>query len=185
MGSDTDTGKVLAYYGISIHAPAWGATFAPDALALSATDFNPRSRVGSDHQWLQCGHISWYFNPRSRVGSDDVICFIGSAPLLFQSTLPRGERHFFKGHLLIHRRFQSTLPRGERPGDDYDGWHCAGFQSTLPRGERPLWQNSPISPFLFQSTLPRGERRLLQWQLQLQYYFNPRSRVGSDAVPTG
>ena len=32
----------------------------------------------------------------------------------------------------------------------------------------------------FQSTLPRGERRLVVYDLDLHFYFNPRSREGSD-----
>src|SRR5436309_5644041 len=33
---------------VSIHAPAWGATFALVAWCLATSCFNPRSRVGSD-----------------------------------------------------------------------------------------------------------------------------------------
>ncbi len=33
---------------ISIHAPVWGATSAPFIAGFTPTDFNSRSRVGSD-----------------------------------------------------------------------------------------------------------------------------------------
>ena len=33
---------------ISIHAPAWGATLFESGFHIFNTDFNPRSRVGSD-----------------------------------------------------------------------------------------------------------------------------------------
>ena len=52
------------------------------------TDFNPRSREGSDWPLLASCRFGSDFNPRSREGSD-VICstkVVGLA--LFQSTLP-------------------------------------------------------------------------------------------------
>ena len=76
--------------------------------------------------------------------------------------------------------FQSTLPRGERPPNSVMTNDTMPFQSTLPRGERPslLAVNRPAVSFNprsregsddardvcpccgdgFQSTLPRGER---------------------------
>ena len=57
-------------YRISIHAPARGATLTGLLAGINRTNFNPRSREGSDFA-----------------------CEIPSARLgLFQSTLPRGER---------------------------------------------------------------------------------------------
>ena len=35
--------------------------------------------------------------------------------IVFQSTLPRGERRKTSSDLLLDIKFQSTLPRGERP----------------------------------------------------------------------
>ena len=99
---------------ISIHAPARGATITHDTLFLLFVDFNPRSREGSD---------LFRHELQKRL-------------LLFQSTLPRGERQglFF---LFRHElQFQSTLPRGERHSDDSNESGEDGFQSTLPRGER-------------------------------------------------
>ena len=63
-----DLGAVVS--GISIHAPAWGATKAKLPAMTALYYFNPRSRVGSDN--LHSGLIrrNPYFNPRSRVGSD-------------------------------------------------------------------------------------------------------------------
>ena len=56
---------------ISIHAPARGATFCHLLALLNTRNFNPRSREGSD-------------------GPSDVTLL--TVPV-FQSTLPRGERH--------------------------------------------------------------------------------------------
>ena len=78
--------------GISIHAPARGATGSLRHISLGHRDFNPRSREGSDEVFLS----HWLF--------------INS----FQSTLPRGERRESTSGMDQHRKFQSTLPRGER-----------------------------------------------------------------------
>ena len=100
-------------------------------------------------------------------------------PMVFQSTLPRGERRYFRGWSGVAMKFQSTLPRGERLRGGRESPCRREFQSTLPRGERP-----PQTPAIksctvsihapargatsetrpssrrntFQSTLPRGER---------------------------
>ena len=102
------------------------------------------------------------------------------ATVLFQSTLPRGERPVHALQALSSSLFQSTLPRGERRISLVHKGKVARFQSTLPRGERRF--RSAISccavisihaptrgatngisfcnqSILFQSTLPRGERR--------------------------
>ena len=55
------------------------------------------------------------FNPRSHAGSDPVGDVKITLHLLFQSTLPRGERRCRGLNGLKELMFQSTLPRGERP----------------------------------------------------------------------
>ena len=122
------------------------------------------------------------FNPRSREGSDSETREERVRRKIFQSTLPRGERHLqiVKADVLVFK-FQSTLPRGERHAPRHFGVGSSEFQSTLPRGERPdhikrRRQTNQISihapargataflcqvgasVWLFQSTLPRGER---------------------------
>ena len=77
---------------ISIHAPARGAT------GYNRCDLYPASD----------------FNPRSREGSDDFILSMADLLYLFQSTLPRGERLPLAFPCQRLTRFQSTLPRGER-----------------------------------------------------------------------
>ena len=61
----------MARICISIHAPAWGATGGQELLLFLFTDFNPRSRMGSDY--LEAANKNIHdknFNPRSRMGSD-------------------------------------------------------------------------------------------------------------------
>ena len=112
--------------------------------------------------------------------------------LIFQSTLPRGERLnlSIRSWLIINFNprshegsdgigdafplsryaFQSTLPRGER---HYKPWFFQIweiFQSTLPRGERQIVILFANQYDIFQSTLPRGERQ----------QFSPRSSLFSQ-----
>ena len=82
---------------ISIHAPAWGATFACPLHCLIAGfqstpprggrppgcksarhcwNFNPRPRVGGDSPVLTALSLFSHFNPRPRVGGD---CFLASS----------------------------------------------------------------------------------------------------------
>ena len=48
MGSDDPRCVLLHPRGISIHAPAWGATRPSRRSRSPRSDFNPRSRMGSD-----------------------------------------------------------------------------------------------------------------------------------------
>ena len=56
--------------GISIHAPAKGATSLTLFTSFSKKHFNPRSREGSDGTVSAQLHQESDFNPRSREGSD-------------------------------------------------------------------------------------------------------------------
>ena len=80
----------------------------------------------------------------------------------FQSTLPRGERHWTSGDLTGDYGFQSTLPRGERPTKSR--WVCKGNPHFNPRSR----EGSDQFP----------QREYTQDQMD----FNPRSREGSDAL---
>ncbi len=72
-GSDLDIKGLTIDFGISIHAPAKGAThFARNDDDFNA-DFNPRSREGSDMLSVIKTYVSLYFNPRSREGSDQTL----------------------------------------------------------------------------------------------------------------
>ena len=121
--------------------------------------FNPRSRKGSDAACSKFRRYAQNFNPRSRKGSD---VFrrpaIRSGFLIFQSTLPQGERRRFGKGVTVLTPFQSTLPQGERRAISL--WVVAGFG--------------------FQSTLPQGERHHIKFRRPMSGYFNPRSRKGSD-----
>jgi len=55
---------------VSIHAPAWGATYATMASGLRCGRFNPRARVGRDLFSGLFQRFATCFNPRARVGRD-------------------------------------------------------------------------------------------------------------------
>ena len=78
--------------------------------------------------------------------------------------------------------FQSTLPRGERPCRKSSSSSGLLFQSTLPRGERLMLGGTYEHEKAFQSTLPRGERRIQVSHCRRLPNFNPRSREGSDTA---
>ena len=79
---------------------------------------------------------------------------------IFQSTLPRGERHLqiVKADVLVFK-FQSTLPRGERPDHIKRRRQTNQISIHAPaRGATAFLCQVGASVWLFQSTLPRGER---------------------------
>ena len=180
-GSDRKVTYVFFDTGIiSIHAPAKGATRArcflhaltkfqstlprrerlvSDGLVTIETDFNPRSREGSDGA-IPCVMIRRiYFNPRSREGSDSMAKCGTLAGKVFQSTLPRRERP----PRARYRRQRCDFNPRSREGSDQreDGNYAAieVFQSTLPRRERRSGCADGGQHAQFQSTLPRRERR--------------------------
>ena len=55
---------------VSIHAPAWGATLSGLPVISLGHSFNPRARMGRDHQWVR----------------------MKANHFLFQSTRPHGAR---------------------------------------------------------------------------------------------
>ena len=141
--------------------------------------FNSRSREGSDlaKSWL--GGAARCFNSRSREGSDFNNIGKSQEGILFQFTLPRGERQRWHIVGVSCGVFQFTLPRGERPqkaendmmekrfnsrsreGSDTNQQgvhHVAGVSIHAPaRGATPTLRR-PLRRHRFQFTLPRGER---------------------------
>ena len=167
-------------------------------MSLFQSTLPRRERLSSTFH----GHYHLYFNPRSREGSDVYFTVVDwltpisiHAPAkgatragsgiaederIFQSTLPRRERHVRCFNATKAYQFQSTLPRRERRIQDEVQDYEFLFQSTLPRRERLLNCSFRFSVLSFQSTLPRRERHFLGQQSVEKINFNPRSREGSD-----
>ena len=101
--------------GISIHAPARGATLLTCLASALLPWFQstlPHGERLSVALWLS---LPGSFNPRSRTGSDLFSVPFHFIQSMFQSTLPHGERHTLCHFCRRQRLFQSTLPHGERP----------------------------------------------------------------------
>ena len=58
------------HYGVSIHAPARGATRLPRPDQAHDSSFNPRARAGRDQTDQLLGPCLQGFNPRARAGRD-------------------------------------------------------------------------------------------------------------------
>ena len=78
---------------------------------------------------------------------------------LFQSTLPREERHCLIVKTSLYSYFN---PRSHERSDGCGNFSFGSdhvFQSTLPREERQSYTMSTKQNIIFQSTLPREERQ--------------------------
>ncbi len=188
--------------GISIHAPARGATCALYlGFDISEISIHAPAR-GATHHPIPSFFPVPNFNPRSREGSDCSRVRLGGRLCIFQSTLPRGERLASRPvplpslQISIHAPARGATPSGRDTGSlspisihapargaTYHPGSCCiavKFQSTLPRGERPSPVAMTARSIVFQSTLPRGERLCSCRSATLLEDFNPRSREGSD-----
>src|SRR3989304_3339055 len=104
-----------AYGKVSIHAPARGATEGRRFKSCPRYQFQSTLPRGERRRARRRITRPSRFNPRSRAGSDAEFVEASHAVLLFQSTLPRGERHGWWDRVQLKKEvFQSTLPRGER-----------------------------------------------------------------------
>ena len=100
---------------VSIHAPTRGATVCPS-----------------------CGQTNYYcFNPRAHAGRDGAAGTMDSRLRGFQSTRPRGARHYTGGTLSIICSFNPRAHAGRDMNRKWDA-DCRMFQSTRPRGARLL-----------------------------------------------
>ena len=81
------------------------------------------------------------------------------AYVLFQSTLPRGERPSIAHLLCSAKQISIHAPARGATTSTMSTHHITFlFQSTLPRGERLRYRMIDVLLYVFQSTLPRGER---------------------------
>ena len=142
---------------ISIHAPTRGAT------APCGTGFQN----------------SRYFNPRSHEGSDAPTSDKAAMKIISIHAPTRGATSLAisKGLFLI---FQSTLPRGERQCAERVESTSVRISIHAPTRGATKDVHTDAEIQRFQSTLPRGERRWYWLFVPLFWNFNPRSHEGSD-----
>ena len=181
MGSDYRLGRLVCRYPrfnprsrVGSDVGAWSTV--PELLC-----FNPRSRVGSDFCRHRLCLLLRCFNPRSRVGSDFAHLVNCTNSCLFQSTLPRGERHYSDSITNVTNTVSIHAPAWGATMDKYRytlrtcvSIHAPAWGATSAISQNGLILNVSIhAPAWGATRYPDGfdpERSS----------FNPRSRVGSD-----
>ena len=175
-------------------------------MADRCTHFNPRSHVGSDTRHKPPRAEGAYFNPRSHVGSDAILSARANDASISIHAPTWGATFSARCEMTVSIVFQSTLPRGERPLD----WYCFG-QGLLISIHAPTWGATPHGRH-YSARLPYfnprshvGSDQRLRFQIvaynQISIHaptwgatvtsnpvylalsdFNPRSHVGSDGI---
>ena len=114
-GATDGNGCIHLYATISIRAPARGATWKLLVLSIISLDFNPRSREGSDKNRIVPLVLAVVFQSALPRGERHSGCRIGEMLDLFQSALPRGER---RNHDSERRGNSNFNPRSREGSDD-------------------------------------------------------------------
>ena len=100
------------------------------------------------------------FNPRSREGSDDNKNQPPCGTYQFQSTLPRGERPGASGDAGSEADFNPRSREGsDRYADSSKEFRAGDFNPRSREGSDEIRKEHGEKPLEFQSTLPRGERQ--------------------------
>ena len=99
---------------ISIHAPTRGATYLNGQEIPNIRNFNPRSHEGSDNPRSDNREGIQDFNPRSHEGSDEAVLYVGPTISDFNPRSHEGSDSATGTEGSTYVLFQSTLPRGER-----------------------------------------------------------------------
>ena len=194
--------------GISIHAPARGATECQTPRNWTTAHFNPRSRKGSDGTDGMRIRGYGYFNPRSRKGSDDVTCNTCPRTAYFN---PRSRKGSDVLKLYFNRYHDLNFNPRSRKGSDPDlavmrmetesiSIHAParGATETDENGfmNIPISIHAPARGATLQQFLAlrrrcisihapaRGATTGLLAGINHTRNFNPRSRKGSDGKYT-
>jgi len=161
MGGDFQQCCVIARYGVSIHAPTWGATFEPHASGSTPYQFQSTPPHGGRPQPRWPSVHRWSFNPRPHMGGDTLGNNSMTPITLFQSTPPHGGR---PTSVLVVAAFKTCFNPRPHMGGDFT-FHIFVVPSAL-----------------FQSTPPHGGRLSLVRPSCLPARFNPRPHMGGDST---
>jgi len=150
---------------VSIHAPAWGATRGVRRGGRSSAVSIHAPAWGATRRRRSATALSHSFNPRPRVGGD-------TADRRVAEQVAR---------VSIHApAWGATWLPGPRRPDERVSIHAPAWGAT--RWRRGEAMTTPT----FQSTPPRGGRRVTHRHSGGRFRgFNPRPRVGGDAVRGG
>ena len=105
--------------------------------------------------------ISTNFNPRSHEGSDSLPQPSCTSVMVFQSTLPRGERPISTSSGRPSINFNPRSHEGSDRGNLPDDFVQLYFNPRSHEGSDGFPRRPMIPRSAFQSTLPRGERRII------------------------
>ena len=109
------------------------------------SDFNPRSREGSDREIFDYSAFAFDFNPRSREGSDVISTPAEHGAERISIHAPaRGATKENRIKKLLQGDFNPRSREGSDRGELTTGGYQRRFQSTLPRGERLKGYNVDI-----------------------------------------
>ena len=171
----------FVFIRVSIHAPARGATLRICFVYLCQERFNPRAREGRDGAIRSNTSPTISFNPRAREGRDQAVSIFEIFYDLFQSTRPRGAR--LQGRHVIFNNLLVSIHAPAR-GATYSpllksAW---GIVSIHAPARGATFGQCPYRGLdKFQSTRPRGARRLILCDIFCPpLCFNPRAREGRD-----
>ena len=168
--------------GISIHAPARGATLSSECLWIFQIISIHAPARGATTSMLDNCAFKDYFNPRSREGSDDVTTFRDCLMICISIHAPA--RGATRSRLVLHcegtmisihapargatitqeNHYQSIRyfnPRSREGSDKETGREQPGVPISIHAPARGATKKfyGDSSKYQFQSTLPRGERR--------------------------
>ena len=179
-GATSFIANLFGGWGISIRAPTRGATWICTCKRLYSVYFNPRSHEGSDHGKIDIRHRKRYFNPRSHEGSDEPSKLQLMLHLLFQSALPRGERHIRRSSGLLIRYFN---PRSHEGSDKFLLYMLLFYPISIraPTRGATMERLTYVTEKGISIRAPtRGATLFHHYICKQQQYFNPRSHEGSD-----
>ena len=181
-GARRDGGRhTLGNSGVSIHAPAWGATTADPERCCGSMSFNPRARVGRDPRPLRASSGRPGFNPRARVGRDEGKVFTAPIKGSFNPRARVGRDVRTYATFTAVSSFQSTRPRGARRAAN-----LTDFSNHNVSIHAPAWgatkaadcRRSDPRSFNPRARVGRDSCRVHRFQRGAR--FNPRARVGRD-----
>ena len=155
-GSDGSDLYKAGQMAISIHAPARGATRSQIPFTLGWTIFQSTLPRGDPDLNAMEKQIS--IHAPARGATKSILRF----PIGFQISIhapARGATYLSGQNWCLLMVFQSTLPRGERLAMDAFGIFPAGISIHAPARGATM-KNAALMALdgIFQSTLPRGER---------------------------
>ena len=159
MGRDRPPGTAARPAPVSIHAPAWGATYsrmgldAEPPVSIHAPAWGATASIARDQG------LKRSFNPRARMGRDLLSLRDITSAL----------------HVSIHAPAWGATDAAK---GGVNNWN--GFNPRARMGRDRTIAYDRAGDVLFQSTRPHGARRGTDRKRYREYCFNPRARMGRD-----